>query len=287
MPENAVPDGTDAKRAVRKGEARREAAVEPDPEGVPLGDFVLEDGFAQLRFDGLWLIERADLGLARHDAEAERHFGISLEDFRVVGMAAVFGLRFHADLVIAIGGHALRECQQRSIGTLVPDGLGRLVESHKTKIVNFAVGAELALLLEIIGKAPRALGGRCGRGERFFDDLVGRLDVLGEQVAGGLQSVTDVVHVLDRLVAREFRRRIKHRHIEREEIADGVQIFAPIEATEDGLTAGAGETHLGVGGELGEVGDDGGDLGGHRMFFCFLGGHFTEVELVDDVLDLD
>ena len=116
------------------------------------------------------------------------------------------------------------------------------------------------MLLEIIGEAPSALGGRFGSGESFFDDLVGRLDVLGEQVAGGLQSVTDVVHVLDRLVAGELRRRIKHRHIEREEIADGVQIFAPIEATEDGLTAGAGETHLGVGGELGEVGDDGGDL---------------------------
>jgi hypothetical protein len=46
--------------------------------------------------------------------------------------------------------------------------------------------------------------------------------------------------VLDRLVARELGRRVEHRHVEREEIADRIEVFATVEAAQDGFSAGAG-----------------------------------------------
>ena len=142
-------------------------------------------------------------------------------------------------------------------------------------------------MLEIIGESPGAFARRFGGGERLFDDLIGGVDVLGEEVPGGFQGIADGVHVLDRLVARELGRRVEHRHVEREEIADGIEVFAPVEAAQDGFSAGAGEAGLGVGGELREVRDDRRDLGGGGMLFRVRGRHLAEVELVDDVLDVD
>ena len=142
-------------------------------------------------------------------------------------------------------------------------GLRRLVEAHVTEILNPAVRvAELGLLLEIIGEAPSAFAGRLRGGQRFLDDLIGGVDVLGEEIPGGFQGVADVVHVLDRLVAGKLRGRVEHRQIECEEIAHRIEIFATVQPAEDGLAAGAGEAGMGVGGELGEVGDDGGDVSG-------------------------
>ena len=44
---------------------------------------------------------------------------------------------------------------------------------------------------------------------------------------------------------------------------------------------------MGVGGELGEVGDDGGDVSGCGVSLGILGRHLTQVELINDGLDLD
>lgn len=180
LAEDAIPSGANAERAVGEGETRREAAVEPHAKGIPLGDVIFYDRFTQLWFDGLRLVERTDFGLAGDDAEAERHFRIGTKEAGVVGMAAVFGLGFHANLVGTVGGHTLGEGEERAVGTLVLGGLRRLVEAHVTEILNPAVRvAELGLLLEIIGEAPSAFAGRLWGGQRFLDDLIGGVDVLG------------------------------------------------------------------------------------------------------------
>ena len=231
LAQDAVPVLPHRERAVGEDETRGESAIEPYAEGQPTGRAVGHGGLAEPRLDGLFMMQRADAGVTRHDAEAKGRLGVVAEQAGIVRIPSVFGLGEHADLVPAIRGNPFGERQQRAIGALVHLGVQSLVEAEVAEVVHAGVGvAQLGLLLDILREAPGPRGGGRRLAEGLFHHGVRRLDVLVEQMAGGLQDIAQVVHMLHHLVAREPRGGIEHQHVQPEQVADGVEVFATVEA---------------------------------------------------------
>jgi len=98
---------------------------------------------------------------------------------------------------------------------------------------------ELLLLPEVIVKDPRLGRGARVAGQSFFHNLFRRRKVLFQQVTGGDKRVPNVVHVTGHLVAGKVASGVEHQHVEMEQVAHRVQIFAAVEAAKNGLAAGA------------------------------------------------
>ena len=201
-------------------------------------------------------------------------------------MLPIHGLHQHPHLVEAIHGHAVLEVVDEAEAAGVLVGVHALQNEQVEVVVFVALLVRLRLGLELALEVPRLFLGLLLMGKNLLHHHIGRVEILIQQITGGLQNIPEVLHVLGGLIAGELRRRIKGRHVQREQIANGVEVFRAVETSKNGATAGAGECLAAVGKLLGDLFDEGLLLIGRRLF-RFLRRHFTEVDLIEDVLEFD
>ncbi len=227
------------------------------------------------------------LHIAGHDPETEGLGGISLEDAGIIGILPMHRLRLHADLIHAIHRHTFLEAGDVAVTALVVLRVRHLIDAQVFVLIHPAMRVDMLLLrTEVARKLPRLLRRLFADAESFLHHLIGGIQILRQEVTGSLQHIAQIIHVLGGLITRELGRRIKEAHIQGEEIAHGVDVFAFVQTAQDSLSAGAAQFYPGH--------RDGFRERGHYGFAFRFGGllgllrrHVAEVELVDDILQID
>ena len=201
-------------------------------------------------------------------------------------MQPVHGLGEHANLVNSVNRHALLKVADEAETALVVRRVHALVETDERVLEPGVRATHFLLGFKVSAEVPRLFLRflLCRKG--FLDHEVRRFEILVQQIAGGLEHVAEVVHVLLALIAGKVRRRIKSGHVEPEKIAHGVEVFAAVQAAQDRVPAGAGQVLA----SPGEFEDDlikehlllreAGLLGLFRR-------HVAEMELIHHVLQVD
>ena len=191
-----------------------------------------------------------------------------------------------ANLIHAIDGNALLEVADKAITTGVFLGVHALVDIQIAIVVVTLRILLLRLAAEVVLEMPvvhRALPLRC---ENLLNDHVRGVEILVEQVARCLEHVAEILHVLRRLVAWKSGRRIEGRHVQAKQVTDRVDVLAPVQATQDGASAGAYQGLAAFPERLSGPLDK-------RFYFrsggllCGLGGHRAEMDLIQHILEDD
>ena len=225
--------------AIRKGEPRSLSLVEEDGHGVPLGLAIMDGDFVELRFDGLRVMKDTVGEATGNDAEPEGCSLVEIEDLGVVGVVAVDGVSEDFDFVDSVVGDAVAEVVDVGVAAFVSVGVGDFVDAEVFEVVDGFVGElEFGSLLEVAVEVVAFAFRFFARAECFFDELVSCEQVLVEEVAGGDQEIADSIVMMVELVSGEVGGGIERGEVEVEEIGDGVEVFASVEAAEDGLAVG-------------------------------------------------
>ena len=204
-----------------------------------MGLAIMDGDFVELRFDGLGVMKDAVGEAPGDDAEPKGCSFVEVENLGVVGVIAVDGVGEDFDFVKSVVGDAVAEVVDVGVAAFVSVGVGDFVDAEVFEVVDrfmgeLKFGSLLEIVVEVVAFALRFFAGA----ECFFDELVSGVQVLVEEVAGGDQGVTDGVVMVVELVAGEVRSGIEGSEVEVEEIGDGVEVFASVEAAEDGLAVG-------------------------------------------------
>ncbi len=202
-------------------------------------------------------------------------------------MQAVDGLGLEANLVDAVDGNAFLERQNRAVGALGLVGADDVVQRHVLEVVRVPMNlVDFRLLAEAVAERPGLHGGPFPRRHRLVDHFFGGGQVTGEQMPGGDECLADVVEMAAGLIAGKPRGRIEHGHVQAEQVAHGVAIFARVQTPQHGL---AGRRFVGLAIALDAAGQPGDDLAPFvgRRLPCLGRRHLAQVELIEDVLKVD
>ena len=283
---NPVPRFAGILGAVWKNESNGLPGIEPHFHFVPARLAIAHGLLCEQGLERLGEFERTCTHVPRHDTEAERFAGVGAKNLRVVGMIPVHRVSENLHFVEAVGRRSILEAVDESVASDVLLRVHALVNIQVSVVVFLGRLRGLLCRLKVPLEMPLARGNRLLECEDLFDNGVRSLEVLIEQVAGGLKHIAEILHVFCGLIARELRRGIKSSHVQPKQIADAVDVFVAIQTAQNGASPGARECLTTFGERQDRLLDES-FLLCRRRLLGLLRRHLAKMDLIQDVFEID